>query len=414
MTSSFTKEGVNTLLVEGYCETKNYESCPMEIILLILDFYRIKTYSLFKITLDRNKIRHKLVSTDIVQVYRSNKCINIINHNGNFEWIGQRTYGDEQKTKLPRPDSSFSGLSKQITFMSQSTMADHTFIQTTNSNIMAIGSNHKNQCGTRLIQGGYFGNMRPCYLWSKPELIQLPLTNTERIINIQCSDDHSLFLSNSGNVYGCGDNHAKQLLIPSGGTAVSTISLIPKLEKMKVIDIGCTASSSFVIDEKQGLYGFGYDIWSWSERKYANKPCKIVRKNKIDQIKCGYQHVCLLDMEKNKIITFGENSNGECGRNVNSQGWRIEKPSNVYIKSKNKFLQIFVGYDYTFILDDVHNIYVFGNNDNYQCLLDRKKFGKKIFRPQILKYDRFISKVTKNHDLRNIILTHGKTYFVLE
>ena len=71
---------------------KNYKIYPKDVIALILDYYRVLTFSLFKVSLNGEQIHHKLVSTEITQIYRSNKLIHMIDQHGKLSWIGEKPY----------------------------------------------------------------------------------------------------------------------------------------------------------------------------------------------------------------------------------------------------------------------------------------------------------------------------------
>lgn len=82
---------------------------------------------------------------------------------------------------------------------------------------------------------------------------QIEQLNDLNIVQVSCGDNHSLFLTDTGEVYGCGDNKRGQLGIE---TQHQTITEPQKIfESIK--KIGCGQNFSVLLDTNGNLLTFG-------------------------------------------------------------------------------------------------------------------------------------------------------------
>lgn len=110
---------------------------------------------------------------------------------------------------------------------------------------MSFGCNEYGQCGQ--------GELNTCH---KPKLIE----NLEsvNIIQVACGDKHSLFLSDCGIVYACGDNEYGQ--IGMGRRFNLRVLKSPKridFHGPRIKKIGCGNNFSVLLDVDGNLYTFG-------------------------------------------------------------------------------------------------------------------------------------------------------------
>lgn len=114
-----------------------------------------------------------------------------------------------------------------------------------NYKAFSFGRNQSGQCGHKKLQ-----------TFEKPELIEgLKHVN---IIYAACGQNHSLFLTDTFEVYACGDNKNGQLGI--GKQKRDTIITKPKrinFSGPKICKIGCGAEFSVILDINGNLHTFG-------------------------------------------------------------------------------------------------------------------------------------------------------------
>eukprot|EP01084_Bolivina_argentea_P009572 17862_1 len=394
------------LLVSGYCNVHQYTAYPVDIIKIIIKYCSIKITknSLYKIAVNKNQISNQLISNNVKKIYRANKELYIVDDADVLLCL-------KEKTNMPKINNNYDFITnRRISFLSDSTFSKHLFFVMNNNNIYVKGQNWYGQTG--LIRKAYEFNVPKreplsIKLMPHPEI----LCSVERIMSIATGKNHSLFLSNECRVFGCGSNKYGQLLFSNKTKLVNEIRFIERLYTyngagIRATKICCTSYSSFVVNVKGELYGFGEPIWNVRGNNFLNKRSVNLRYicGHISDVQCGWDHFVVLE-NTGVVLTFGWNYNGQCAFKYGK--FQFNKINNA------KFIKIFVGYDYTFIMDKQYNLHVFGNNDNFQCLLDWRKYGTKIYKPQIIRYRPNIVKMTNGHRIEDIILTKEKTYLLV-
>lgn len=115
-----------------------------------------------------------------------------------------------------------------------------------NQKALCFGHNEKGQCGQDEL-----------FPYDKPTLIK-HLENVS-IIQVACGDKHSLFLTDTNEVYACGSNEHGQLGIASRLRHIKMVTKpilitrqVPPIKK-----IGCGQDFSVMLDIHGNLYTFG-------------------------------------------------------------------------------------------------------------------------------------------------------------
>lgn len=108
----------------------------------------------------------------------------------------------------------------------------------------SFGRSQLSQCGHKKLQ-----------TFNKPQLIQeLKHVN---IITAACGRGHTLFLSDTGAVYACGDNKSGQLGIGKK-TALIKEPIRISYSGPPICKIGCGAEFSVILDVDGNLHTFGH------------------------------------------------------------------------------------------------------------------------------------------------------------
>lgn len=132
---------------------------------------------------------------------------------------------------------------------------------------MSFGENSHGQLGQPKLE-----------IYTQPTLIDG--LKKVKIIQAACGRHHSLFLSDDGVVYACGDNAKGQCGL---GTISTTPVLKPKRIKYygpPIIKVGCGAFFSVILDNKGNLHTFGlpeYGQLGEVEQKYLQFKWKKIK-----------------------------------------------------------------------------------------------------------------------------------------
>lgn len=108
----------------------------------------------------------------------------------------------------------------------------------------SFGRNLNGQCGHKKLQ-----------VFNKPKLIQA--LKDVNIIAAACGRGHSLFLSDMGAVYACGDNKNGQLGVGKKQSVVKEPIRI-RYDGPPICKIGCGAEFSVILDIDGNLHTFGH------------------------------------------------------------------------------------------------------------------------------------------------------------
>lgn len=147
-----------------------------------------------------------------------------------------------------------------------------------------------------------------------PSFIPLPLYFTEkRIVLAACGNEHSLFLDEEGFPWCCGKNSHGQLGL--GDYNDRTIPHMIHFDK-KIQSIACGRYHSLMIDENKQVWSFGSNdhgqLGLTAHSSNFSTPQVIETLYEIESIACGCCHSIAVDGEGN-LWSFGDNSAGQLG-----------------------------------------------------------------------------------------------------
>ncbi|XP_039250516.2 RCC1-like G exchanging factor-like protein [Styela clava] len=211
---------------------------------------------------------------------------------GHFDYV-------METTAIPIPFDSFS--KTKVTQVSCGRA--HTLLLTDNEGIFSFGCNSFGQCGREIIEGEIYQGSRKIHCIPHNHFLS-PVTQ------ISCGMDHSLFLTKSGEVYGCGWGADGQTGLGSYEKTGIPKLLKGDLEGVKVQQISTFADMSMAVCEDGHLYGWGnseyYQLASVTDDTQVCTPIRLPFKNigKIVSAAAGGSICCALN-EEGEVFVWG-------------------------------------------------------------------------------------------------------------
>lgn len=325
-------------------------------------------------------------------------------------------------------------------------ISNHTIISSNypHCNLYAFGSNRRGQFGNYYDDSFKESNYMPVQILYQ-QILQQNIFHNETIIKIQTGEYHTIFLTEQGNVFSCGDNlygqcgqyglDIKKLSLQnqvSNGSSPNNRNKkkqkkaylpVTKIKQLSdIVDISCGSYHNLCINSNGDLFVFGDNpngqlaIPLYTEKMSYNghnghknghnqqsegskdvndndeniiyRPIKCPffqqRGIKIAKIETGNCHSLVIDSDSNCWI-FGEDKYGQIGTGENNFLLAISTPHSWNsLKKLNGYLvdQASCGYQHTVILTYLNEIFTFGDNEYNQCSSDSKH--KKISNPWLL------------------------------
>ena len=282
----------------------------------------------------------------------------------------------------------------------------HLFVYTNDNKLYGCGANNHGQLGIKNYNNeSYHGNLTP-------QMVTFDFGS--KLIQIQCGQEHTLFLTKNGSAYGCGYNSVGQLSIKAENTSHGDII---KFDVNNVIQIGSTDYTSFLLDKEYNLYSFGSNyggkmgINNMPNDNESRTIYKITKNRfiKPKYICCGEFHVCCITLDNN-VMSFGKNYYGQCG--VYNTKSTIIKPKILNMTTPHNIIDIKCGNTHTIIVTKKFDYYAFGNNDRKQLLLENENEST-IYSPTLIS-KKYISKMI-GYDviIVDIILGFNETFILV-
>jgi len=276
-----------------------------------------------------------------------------------WDYVGRRnaTLHEPSIHWTPKTFQAFSGI--PISFVASHSSAVHSVIITSEGKAWTLGRNEKGQLG----QGD-------CDEYKGPQLVEFLEDYT--IVKAAVGRNHTLFLTDRGTVYACGDNKAGQCGVGNNTAVINTPCKINFKDKVEAISAG--GEFSMLIDSKGALYSFGCPEYGQlghnTDGKFfitanklgfhnENSPRKVplfVERSKdsqptpvtdvqIAQVACGNNHTCVVDT-KGRCFTWGFGGYGRLGH-AEQKDEMIPRLIKFFDGPKREVKKIWCGASYT-------------------------------------------------------------------
>ena len=309
-------------------------------------------------------------SIAISQIACGNNHTMFLTNDGNVYGVGynydyQLGYSSSTANQLtPRHLSWFREDGNNITITQIACGNNHTMFLTDDGNVYGVGRNDKYQLG---YSSSTADQPTPRHLsWFHEN------GNNITITQIACGNNHTMFLTNDGSVYGVGKNHDYQLGYSDTSDQSTPRHLSSFITQSKVFSqIACGEDHTMLLTDGN-VYALGknnfYQLGDYlTSSQLTPRQLNWFTNNSIviSQIVCGYYHTMFITDDGN-VYGVGNNGNYQLG-NIGYQiydpvflSWFREGGNNITIT------QISCGYAYTMFLTDDGNVYGVGGNGNYQ------------------------------------------------
>eukprot|EP01084_Bolivina_argentea_P035618 66048_1 len=327
---------------------------------------RFKKMEVFSLLCDdRNEIRcnydRYVIKTTLKEIY--------------YSWNYNASTSSSGFFKVPQNKNNLQG--DYVDIISDGKFGEHTIMVSKNNKFYAFGPNDSGQYGC----GHRSPNCRQTNEDTKKGQLYA-LKSLRRVFTaiklkqIKCGSGHTLFLTNSGRVYGCGQNKTGQIGILNEYKCYQLEpTLIPFL--YDIIEMDCGRKHNLCLDARGNVWCFGFngngqlglpyvDPSGSADHPYVEVPVVNqwfkFRNMKIKQVRCGYDFSLCMD-QRGRVYLFGCNETGQIG-NGKEYEYRVPIPFLLFSK---QIRSASLGYNHCVFVDVDNDIWTCGANNNSQC-----------------------------------------------
>ncbi|XP_059612873.1 protein RCC2 homolog [Phlebotomus argentipes] len=253
--------------------------------------------------------------------------------------------------------------------------AAHSILINMDRKALAIGRNQFNQLGLPDTKS-----------YEKPTLI--PALENMNVISAACGRNHTLFLTDTGTVYACGDNKSGQCGIGSIAAVVAKPTRI-NYQGPPIVKVACGAEYSVILDIKGNLHTFGLPEYGQlghnTDGKYFMTNTKMsfhfemspkrivlyIEKSKdghvtpIDNVQivdfsCGYNHTVAIDTQK-RAYSWGFGGLGRLGH-AEQKDEMVPRLIKLFDSQNRGVRNVYCGSSFSLAVNDIGVLFLFGQN----------------------------------------------------
>eukprot|EP01083_Nonionella_stella_P096617 271665_1 len=366
----------HSLLINGFIN--RYESSiPTDIIHLISEFYPLfQVYGIGRhsgefglghgCTIDYfRKYMIRTIHGDLCCV-GSNQCGEC--------GLGKATTLSIMNVSILKPEQL--GYNK-VEIISSGLCSHSTFIVTIDNEVWAWGDNYHSQLGI---------NSRINKI-TQPQQVMFDFK--ARVIQIASGSNHTIFVTDTGCIYGCGEIASAP---PHNASAPVLIRVADDNES--IVRVDCGRNYTLCLGACGNVYGFGDN--NKSQIDYDTSDTLVLEPLKVQffddkycvKVACGYRHSAVMDSD-GFVYCFGNNEYGQIG---NGNEIHLTAPHKIkwmklnhlideencdslmlleqMERNEGKWIEavdVTCGDNHTLILTKDNRVYTFGLNDHYQC-----------------------------------------------
>ncbi|XP_050562405.1 probable E3 ubiquitin-protein ligase HERC3 isoform X1 [Spodoptera frugiperda] len=193
---------------------------------------------------------------------------------------------------------------------------------------------------------------------------------------VAAGEFHTMYLTNSGHLYSCGNNEVGQLGRHTDNREGKTPALVETFKECTVSSVACGIQHSVAVDEWGQLFSWGSDsmgqLGSNLGMHAQDKPkfVKVLATRNVIQVACGAYHSIALT-NNGDLFSWGANSYGQCGLGTMTNKEMI--PQAITSLLGVPIAMIACGSNHTFALSKSGAVFGWGKNTHGQLgLQDRE------------------------------------------
>lgn len=247
-------------------------------------------------------------------------------------------------------------------------------------------------CGSNFF--GQLGIGHRNHFVTSPKILKLGFLEhkKEEIADIK-GTNHTLILSNMGNVYECGR-------LPTKCTSKFRINEFFKENNIKIISINCGFNFSVFLSTDHKVYIKGSKLF----KKKTSIPKQLNQISNVIKIQCGGDHAFFITKYLD-IYVMGINKFKQLCIDQNLK--RVTTPTKINWGEqfgKHPFVDVFTGMYTTYFVNSIGKIYTLGHNRYGSCILGKEEKKKTVVpTPTEIKNIQIIPRFSFSQDLRELI-----------
>ncbi|XP_054857167.1 RCC1-like G exchanging factor-like protein [Eublepharis macularius] len=176
----------------------------------------------------------------------------------------------------------------------------HSLVLTDNEGVFSMGNNFYGQCGRKVIDGE---------IYSESQLIHRLRGFEDRVVQVACGQDHSLFRTEKGDVYSCGWGADGQTGLGHYDCASTPTKLGGDIAGVPIVQVATYGDCCLAVSADGDVFGWGnseyLQLASVTELTQVNVPRHLpFRVGKVKEAACGGTVNALLN-EEGHVFVWG-------------------------------------------------------------------------------------------------------------
>ncbi|CAL1540172.1 unnamed protein product [Lymnaea stagnalis] len=248
----------------------------------------------------------------------------------------------------------------------------HTVIIVENEGVFTLGNNAYGQCGRSIVEGEDY---------SKNQTINKLAEVPGDIIKVVCGQDHTLFLTQSGEVYSCGLGADGQTGVGHYNNTSKLTRIKGDIDGVKVTSVGSRGDCTLAVSESGDLFGWGNSEYNQlglvTSETQVNLPrhIPVPHCGKVIKAVAGGSSCALLN-DQGQVYVWGFGILGK-GPKLEMSSTPSLIPEPIFgrneLSPNTKIVDIESGLTYLAAKNDNGDLYTWGRNNNGVLGLNEEK-----------------------------------------
>jgi len=235
----------------------------------------------------------------------------------------------------------------------------HSLVLTTGGRVLSLGNNGYGQCGRGVVEAEDYLRNRLVHM-----------VEVEKVKSVQCGQDHSLMVTEGGEVFSCGWGADGQTGLGHYRNTGKPCLVGGDLQGEKVVKVACAADCVLALSDKGEVFGWGNSEYgqlsSVTPEQQICHPKHMPLKGlgKVVDIASGGT-VCMVLNEEGKVYVWGYGILGK-GPNLDNSKEPTEIPEILFGRNtfspNSKVVAVYCGLGHQAAVTNNGDLYVWGKN----------------------------------------------------